>query len=170
MLDRKKFEEFFDQYFDDLSFFLGSYTSCPNQLEDWIQEVFLKLWESRDRIDPDHPGVKSYLIKMARNHALKQLRYQNKYDSWLQNHILNLTNSHSPNEPVLNPPDFEGAYKSALSKIPKRAQQAYLLSREEGLNYKEIAQTMGVSKKTVEGQISHALSILREELKEFRQP
>lgn len=168
MLDKKKFEVFFERYFDDLSYFLGYYTRSSAQLEDWLQEVFLKIWQCRDKIDPDHPQVKSYLIKMARNHALKQLRKQKQYDEWFQEHIRNLTSSHPPIEPVINPPDFKGAYKSALSKIPRRAQQAYLLSREEGLNYNEIAQTMGISPKTVEGQISHALSILRKELKEFK--
>lgn len=168
MLTKEKFELFFEQYFDDIASFLSLYTNCPNQLKDWTQEVFLKIWEVRERIDPDHPSVKSYLLKVARNHALKKLRSKKQYESWLQEHIRNLTTSHPPREPVLNPPDFDDAYQTALSKIPTRAQQAYLLSREEGLNYKEIAQTMNISTKTVEGQISRALRILREELKDFR--
>ncbi len=168
MLGRKKFEAFFEQYFDDIVSFLSYYTSCPKELEDWTQEVFLKIWEARESIDPDHPSVKGYIITTARNHALKQLRNQKKYDNWLQNHILDLTKAHPPKEPVINPPNFDDAYQTALSKIPDRAQQAYLLSREEGLNYKEIAKTMNISPKTVEGQISHALRILREELKDFK--
>jgi RNA polymerase sigma-70 factor (ECF subfamily) len=169
MLTGKTFEDFFEKYVDDLSCFLAYYTPCPNQLEDWVQEVFLKVWKLRHRIDPEHPGVKSYLIKIARNHALKKLRDQKKYDQWLQEHILSLTTSYPPQEPVLNPPDFEGAYRSALTKIPNRARQAYMLSREDGLKYKEIAKTMGISPKTVEAQISHALNILRTELKHFRE-
>ncbi len=168
MLNRKNFEDFFEQYFDDLSCFLAYYATCPNQLEDWVQEVFLKVWKFRHRIDPEHPGVKNYLIKIARNHALRQLRDQKKYDQWLQEHLLTLTKSYPPHEPVLNPPDFKGAYQSALAKIPHRARQAYKLSREDGLKYKEIAKTMGISPKTVEAQISHALRILRKELQEFR--
>lgn len=168
MLTKRTFDLFFERYFDEVVSFLSYYSSCSKELEDWAQEVFLKIWEARDTIDPDHPSVKGYLLTTARNHALKQLRDQKRYDSWLQHHIRNLTTSHPPKEPVLNPPDFDHAYKTALAKIPKRAQQAYLLSREEGLNYKEIAKTMNISPKTVEGQISHALRILRTELREFR--
>lgn len=168
MLNKQDFDVLFDKYFDDLSQFLSYYTSCPGQLKDWTQEVFLKVWDNRERIDPDHPALKSYLLKMARNYALKQLRSEKRYEKWVQEHIRNLTRFHPPKMTVVNPPDFEGAYRDALNKIPGRAQQAYLLSREEGLSYKEIAKTMGTSPKTVEGQISHALRILREELKNFK--
>ncbi|MBN2731676.1 MAG: sigma-70 family RNA polymerase sigma factor [Balneolaceae bacterium] len=166
MLTKEKFEALYDQYFDDIAAFLYSYASDKAQLKDWIHDVFLKIWDARDQINFDHPSFKSYLLTTARNHALKQLQKEKSYDDWLERNLKKLTQIQPPHEPVINPPDISEAYQHALSKIPSRACEAYLLSREEGLTYKEIAQEMEVSEKTVEAHLSKALRILRSELVE----
>lgn len=167
MLSRDQFEQLFDTYVDDVTSFLYTYASDSTQVKDWTQEVFIKMWEKRTDIDFDHPGFKSYLLKTARNHALKELRKKTKYNRWLERHLKQLTKIDPPEDPVINPPDVKKAYQDALSEIPVRARKAYLLSRKEGLTYPEIAQVMDISVKTVETHISKALDILRKQLKDF---
>lgn len=164
-----KFDRLFEEYYDDVVSFLYSYASSEPQLKDWVQEVFIKLWEKRNRIDFDHPSFKSYLLKTARNHALKKLKREKNYIAWLQENLNRLTELHSPDQPEEKQISSEvgTAYKKVLSKIPSRARETWILSREDGLSYSEIAEIMGVSVKTVETQISKVLSILREELKGF---
>ncbi|MCW9705971.1 RNA polymerase sigma factor [Fodinibius salsisoli] len=169
MLGRKQFEELFDQYINDVVSFLYTYTSNQALVQDWAQDVFLKMWQKRDSINFDHPSFKSYLLKTARNHALKRLKKENNYDNWLEENLEKLTEKQSQDEPVVNPIDIQEAYRVAHSKISLRARKAYLLSREEGLTYSEIAEVMDISIKTVETHISKALQILRQELREFSQ-
>lgn len=167
MLTRRQFENLFDKYVDDVTAFLYTYASGRSQLEDLVQGVFLRIWEVRDQIDFDHPAFKSYLLKTARNHALKKLRKEKQYNKWLEENLERLTDFHTQEEPVVNPPDFRETYQAALSRIPPGARKVYLLSREDGLTYPEIAAAMNISVKTVEAQISKALRVLRKELKGY---
>lgn len=167
MLSRDQFKQLFATYVEDVTSFLYVYASSRAQVQDWTQEVFITMWEKREDIDFEHPGFKSYLLKTARNHALKALRKEKKYNRWLERRLKQLTKVKPPEDPVINPPDVKKAYHDALAEIPVRARKAYLLSRKEGLTYPEIAQVMDISVKTVETHISKALDILRKQLKDF---
>lgn len=168
MLSKEEFEQLFNRYIDDVISFLYTYTSDKAQVKDWAQVVFIRMWEKRGNIDFDHPAFKSYLLKTARNHALKKLKEARKYDRWLEENLEKLTRVDSKNnEPAGRSAEVREAYSAALSKISRRSRRAYLLSREEGLTYTEIAEVMGISIKTVETHISKALYILREELGDF---
>ena len=136
-------------------------------VKDWSQEVFIKMWDKRETINFEHPNFKSYLLKTARNHALKKLKREQKYENWLEEKLEKLAKIEPTGGPGLNAPDVNKAHRVACAKIPLRARRAYLLSREEGLTYTEVAEVMGISIKTVETHISKALQILRQELREF---
>lgn len=168
MLTRKEFEQLFEQYINDVVSFLYTYSSDKAEVKDWTQEVFIKLWEKRESINFEHPSFKGYLLKTARNHALKQLKRERKYEHWLEKKLEELT-SVTPSIAGQRSKNtgLQKAHQVACSKIPKRAREAYLLSREDGLIYSEIAEVMGISVKTVETHISKALEILRDELREF---
>src|SRR5699024_1673542 len=103
MLTKDKFEQLFDEYFNDVTAFLFSYTSNRGQVKDWTQDVFIKMWEARDRIDFEHAAFKSYLLTTARNHAIKKLQKQKKYSRWLEQNLKRLTEAHSQDDPVINP-------------------------------------------------------------------
>lgn len=168
MLTKKQFERLFDTHVRTVSSLLSYYTSDKPKLEDWVQEVFIKVWENRDKIDPDHPRVKGYLLKMARNHALCSLRKQKKEPFYEYEKVEELpVPVHSVNGQLAKR-ELSEAYREALEQVPTRAKQAFTLSRDKGLTYSQIAEEMGISPKTVEGQISHTLRILRDELDEFR--
>jgi|SRR5690625_2477572 len=163
----KKFERLFDDHFTDVSLFLKMYASSRAELQDWVQDIFADLWEKRDRIDIDQPAIRSYLLKAARHHALKKLRSKRTYDAWCKEYMILLSDLHHSTdipEPLL--PDYSQLYQRALSELPRRAMETWKLSREEGLTYHEIAETMGVSVKTVETQISKSLRFLRKKIDE----
>lgn len=166
MLTKEQFELLYEKYFDDVTSFLYMYAANQSQLKDWVQEVFIKLWKKRTRIDFDHPSFKSYLLKTARNHALKQLQKEKNYSSWLEENLIFLTEARtSPQESNGNiSSDISALYRKVLAGLPPRARETWELSREDGLTYAEIAETMGVSVKTVETQISKVLHVLRKEL------
>lgn len=168
MLSRQQFKQFFDQHLQAVSSLLSYYTSDSDKLEDWVQEVFVKVWEKREKIDPDHPRVKGYILKMARNHALCSLRSKKQELSLEREHIKKIPVPVHTVNGQLAKKELSDAYREALEQVPPRARQAFRLSRDKGLSYNQIADEMGISPKTVEGQISHTLRILRVELNEFR--
>lgn len=164
-----EFEKLFETHFHELTGFLFSYASSRDELKDWIQDIFIKLWERRDCIDFNHPSFKGYLLKTARNHALKSLQNKKRYSAWLEENLIILTNPDS--EDQLDDQFFSKAwsvYNQALQNLPPRVLETWKLSKEEGLSYNEIADIMGVSVKTVEVQMSKAFQILREKLSEMK--
>src|SRR5699024_30883 len=168
MLTQKRFAQLFDNYIDDVISFLYTYTSNKALVKDWSQEVFIKMWDKRETINFDHPNFKSYLLKTARNHALKKLKRGQKYEHWLEENLEQLTKVDPKIILCNDDPAIQKAHKAACTKIPLRARRAYLLRREEELTYAEIAEVMDISVKTVESHISKALIILRKELRTFK--
>ncbi|SHE63798.1 RNA polymerase sigma-70 factor, ECF subfamily [Fodinibius roseus] len=168
MLTKKQFENLFNTHIRAVSTLLSYYTSDKTELEDWVQEVFIKVWDNREKIDPGHPRVKGYLLKMARNHALCCLREQKREPFFAYDKVDDIpVPVHSVHGQLVKK-ELSQAYREALEQVPPRAKQAFTLSRDKGLTYSQIAEEMGISPKTVEGQISHTLKILRVELSEFR--
>lgn len=167
MLTCEEFERLFDQHVDDVAAFLNTYATGRAQLKDWVQEVFIKLWESREQIDFEHPAFKSYLFTTARNLALKKLRNKKRYDAWLDQYLVQITTLQSEVDNSVDFAKLKKKHDQTLSHISDRARQAYLLSRNEGLTYQEIADVMDISVKTVEVHISKALRILKKALKDY---
>lgn len=168
MLTKKQFENLFDTHVQAVSTLLSYYTYDKVELEDWVQEVFIKVWENREKIDPDHLGVKGYILKISRNYALGSLRRQKRIPSIEYNKVEEIpVPAHSVDQQLAKE-ELSEAYQEALEQVPPRAKEAFTLSRDKGLTYNQIADEMGISPKTVEGQISHTLKILRGELEEFR--
>lgn len=168
MLTKKQFEYLLDTHLQAVSSLLSYYTSDKTELEDWVQEVFIKVWENREKIDPDHPRVKGYILKIARNYALCSLRKQKQMPPLDYNKVEKISvPAHSVNRKLAES-ELSEAYREALKQVPPRAKQAFTLSRDKGLTYNQIADKMDISPKTVEGQISHTLKILRVKLSEFR--
>lgn len=170
MITEKEFEQLFDEHVDDVATFLYTYSSDHAQVKDWVQDVFTKLWRSREKIDFSHAGFKTYLFTTARNHALKKLQTQKRYSDWLDQNLLRLKEQYSEESEQndsTGTSEIEKVHNKALSQIPSRSRQAYLLSREEGLTYKETAKVMDISVKTVEAHIRKSLQILRKELKNY---
>lgn len=63
--------------------------------------------------------------------------------------------------------ELEGSIKTALQKLPEKCREVFEMNRFEGKKYSEIAETLNISVKTVEAQMSKALKILKQELKDY---
>ncbi len=134
--------------------------------EDLAQDLFIRFWNKVETLKIEGE-IPPYLRRMAINEALGYLRRtKNKQTEEIQPY-------HHPSETA---PDAESGYlygelegqiKMAMESLPPRCRQVFHLSRMEGKSYKEIAETLGISIKTVENQMGKALKILRERLKGY---
>ena len=129
---------------------------------DLVQDVFISLWDLRERLDPDC-ALRSYIYRMARNRAYRHLRDERlhaaKHELMSGDGYLNVT------PPVMPDAEADGALLSEhlqrwLAALPDRQREALTLSRFQGLSHREIAAVMGISARTVNNHILRALSQL----------
>ena len=168
--DTEAFKVLFDQYYPVLVRVLMRYSSDQEQIKDWIQEIYIRLWESREGIKADSiENFKAYFIVTARNYAVKEITKKNKLQlqQFQGSAEQDLADTNSLN--VMEEIELRAAYQAAIAKLPRKTQKAYVLSRESGLTYRGVAEELGLSIKTVEAQISRAMSMLRQELYVFLQ-
>lgn len=164
-LDKKLFEQLFRQHFNDLCNFARSYVHDDDTAKEITQNVFINLWQNKKNID-SAKSVKSYLFTSVRNRCLNHIRDNKKFRS----NILDVEISDydtAYESDALSVSELETKISSALDKLPERCKQVFMLNRFEDLKYKEVAEKLGISVKTVEVQMSKALKILREELKDY---
>ena len=127
-----------------------------------VHEVFVSLWEKFDTL-PSDINYKSYLYTAVRNRSLNFIRDRKK-------HVMleNVAEQQlaEANDPMVAA-ELEREIEMAIASLPEKCRMVFELSRSEGLKYAQIAEKMEISVKTVEAQMSKALSVLRERLKEF---
>lgn len=134
--------------------------------EDLVQDVFAALW-TRSHTIRDQDLLTSYLYSAVRNRARSHLRHQQV--------VLRTLAAPAPPAPPAAPAlddelhatELQAAVLAAVSSLPARCREIFLLQRHEGLSYAEIAARLGISVKTVETQMSRALRALRLHLAPF---
>jgi RNA polymerase sigma-70 factor, ECF subfamily len=132
--------------------------------EDIVNTSFLKLWESRKTLRAD-VSITSYLYTIVDNtslNALKHEKVEQRYARELLKTTFGVVEPGSFNSIDLK--ELRSDINVAISELPEQMRRIFLLSRFEGLKYAEIAKLLNISIKTVETQISRALTKLREKL------
>jgi RNA polymerase sigma-70 factor (family 1) len=154
------FRNLFAAYYDRLYSAALVYCKIHEQAEDVVQQVFMKVWEKRHTLSQvEQPG--DYLFIITRNEVLNQLRRNTLHDNYIR-HIRELFSEEtgSPEE-VLVARQKRQIVQQAISQLPPQQQEAFRLSRDQGLSYEEIAATMNLSLSTVKGHMSKALQAVR---------
>lgn len=164
--DEKAFEDVFITYFKGLHSY--AYTILKDDViaEEMVQNVFFKLWEKKEQI-AIQTSLKAYLYKAVYHESLNYLKHQ-KVKSVHQAYVMHSTD-HTNNlaEKKLHMVEFENKLQKAINDLPEQCRTIFQLSRFEELKYREIADTLGLSIKTVENQMGKALKVLRLKLVEF---
>jgi RNA polymerase sigma-70 factor, ECF subfamily len=157
-------EALFRSYYPVLCKSLFKILKDVSLAEDIVQEVFLKIWDMRADLKMNE-GIKSYLYKACYNTALNHIKTE-KRESELDANS-NLLISYESAERSLNFLEAESQIMKAIELLPPKTQLVFTLSRFEELSYKEIAERLDVSVKSVEKHMGIALQRLRENLKEL---
>jgi len=167
MGDEQAFELLFRKFYVRLCTFSNKFLNDPEEAKEIVQDVFAKIWEGRDLIDPDD-SLKSYLYKIAQNQSINRLRRKKVESRYTEIYKLIYLEQfdYSAHESLLAK-ELEDNINRAVGKLPAECRKVYELSRSEGLKYREIADNLNISVKTVEAQMSKALRCLRIELSEY---
>ncbi len=155
--DEGAFAEIYNRYWKPL------YTSAHNILQvreaaqDAVQEVFISLWKRRQDLQVD--VLQSYLHQAVRFQVFKAIRAE-KTDQLFFNRLALISKDILFEDPVLFK-ELEGIYQQLIQSLPPDEQEIFLLHRDGGLTYKQIAEQKNISVKTVEKKMSRALKMIR---------
>ncbi|MBS1665886.1 MAG: RNA polymerase sigma-70 factor [Bacteroidetes bacterium] len=168
IIDQKQYELFktvFGQYYQLLCNYAFSFTKDRDEAEDIVQEVFLRIWEKKRGL-MESETIRFYLFTAVRNNCLTLLDRKKK-TTLLPAEEMASDVVHPLEDQLRRPAGDEiSMIKKGLSLLPPKCKDAFLLSRIGNLSYKEIAESMSISVKTVENQIGKAIKILRDFAKE----
>jgi RNA polymerase sigma-70 factor, ECF subfamily len=162
--DKKALDELFYFYNKRIYLFCLNYFHNKEESEEIVQEVFLKIWLNRKSIICND-SFESYIFTLAKNliaNNIKKKVYYKAYQDYKYNVVDGKSNS-TENEVIYN--ELELIYNKALQVLPEKRKQIFLLSRKEGLSYKQIAERLNISIKTVETQMQLALNHFKEILR-----
>jgi len=158
------FDRVYELYSHKLFSFVFKILKNEAEADDIVQEVFVKIWESRHNIE-DYKLLNSYIFTIAYNNSIDLIRKRinnTKYLEHLRNYSVIYTTPNSISELEFN--ELNTQTEKLIANLPDRQKQVYLLHREEGLTYPEIAKQLGISKNTVENHMVKALKYLRQNM------
>lgn len=165
-LDKATFEELFRDYFVPLCSFAQKYIGDPDEAKDIIHHVFIGLWQKREEVDLS-TSLKSYLFTGVHNRCLNFIRDRKKlvhYDAPQHESELG---DYLESRDFLEASETEAKINRALDALPEKCREIFMMSRFDQMKYKEIAEKLDISIKTVETQMSRALKVLREKLSDL---
>lgn len=162
------FAEVFTTYHERLCFYAEGYVRSPEIAQEIVSDVFLWIWKHREEWRVTG-SLASYLYGAVRHRAMDHLKHQRRAH---RVHAAASLLERSPGmaEPPASPEEGLQALELAqvvehtIQGLPERSREAFLLQRQHGLNYSEIAQVMGISPSTVEKHMIRARKALREAL------
>ena len=162
--DAAAFKAFFERHYDVLYGYLRRRGLAGAVCEDLIQNAFLAIWERRSEID-EQKSLRAFLFKICYTRALNHFRDTAKFASPT---LLN-----EPIAPAAPDRDtdhalMQQALHTAVEALPERRRAVFELCFLQELTYREAAEALGVSIKTVENQMGHALKAIRAALAAFR--
>jgi RNA polymerase sigma-70 factor (ECF subfamily) len=159
--DEAAFQRLFREWYPRLADHAWRLLGERDTAEDAVQEVFVALWRGRARL-PDSGALAGYLHRAVRNRALNQLRARKGEVADPDGQMLPAVEPDAPRR--LEEQQLAAQLVAALATLPPRTREVFLLSRDQGLTYAAIAETLGISVKTVETLMGRAIRALREEL------
>lgn len=157
----RDFETIYKHYYDYLCHYAWKFVGEKELAEEVVSEVFYKLWKNKKKIKVK-TSFRSYLFIAVRNQSFDYLRKTRKVNYIDDTEAIRSKNvdHHSPLEETIFNEIYHNLEK-AIENLPQQCRLIFRMSRDEGLRYKEIANQLNISIKTVETQMGRALKKLR---------
>ncbi|NEW83887.1 MAG: RNA polymerase sigma-70 factor [Mariniphaga sp.] len=164
--DKSAVDELFSYYYPRLYHFSKSILKIENDIDDILQEVFVKIWLNRQKIG-NVETFHSYIFTITKNEVLNLIRSNMKDHTFKDELYLRSVAEEYQTQNQLEYDEIKSGIDHIVSSLTEKRQQVFLLSRTEGLSNKEIAQQLNISEKTVEDHITHAIKHIKSCLREM---
>lgn len=158
--DRAAFASLYDRYWKLIFAVAVAKLDSYVDAEEIVQEIFTDLWARRESIQINR-SVKYYLAAAVKYQAMTVLAKRNRRSILKQDLLKSPDASSAAPSTFIEFAQLQLELENIVGMLPERCQLIYRLSREEGFSNKEIAQQLNLSEKTVETQMTRALSRIR---------
>ncbi len=159
--DPAAFKHLFDTYYPAIFSFFRKRGLEYTLAEDLAQDVFINVWKRREYLDPKQ-STRGYLYAAAYNKMKMHFRSKSVRDAHMQS-LADAPEAHVV--PAHDEFDMSEHINQAIAALPEYQKVVFVMHRYDGLTYKEIAQVLDLSTKTIESRMSKALRALRGALK-----
>ena len=161
---KQAFKYIYDQYYNELCVYALNLENDRSRAEDIVQNAMLNLWNNRTKINI-HSSLRSYLYRSVYNQFINEYRRQKKELTYLQQMKAEALNEFAefPDETVNNKIKL---VKREIENLPVKCREAFVLNKVNGLKYKEVAEEMNISVKTVEAHIHKAMLLIKKRLED----
>jgi RNA polymerase sigma-70 factor, ECF subfamily len=166
-IDESTFTKWYEAYWHELYIAGKRYTESEEVAKGLVQNVFISLWERRHNL-VIRSSVQHYLHRALKLKAMEYYRKEIVKDKFLTHEEQRLQSVHHTADRQLSYKEIMGALTNAVEQLPERCREVYLMSREAGMDNRSIAAHLVISEKAVEGNITRALSAIRNKLSIFR--
>ena len=171
--DIKAFEMLYNEQYKSLCHFAQRFVLDLDTAREIVQGVFVSIWEKRTSL-PVEISLKTYLYTSVRNRCLDYLKHQNVENEYEKMRIREIKESGNNSFNAIDDPldglitkELENAINDAIGDLPDKCREIFELCKYQGLKYREIAEELNISVKTVETQMSRAIYSLKKKLSVF---
>lgn len=160
--DKAAFELLYKRYWRKVYNFTNLYLASAIDIEEVVQEVFIKIWEARAFVD-ETKNFEGFLFIVTRNLIFNRSRSSFNEAFYQMTVLESVADSHNVEDELIAS-DLHNHLNMLLEMLPPRQREVFQLSRQEHLTYKEISLRLQISEKTVEHHISNVLKFLKRNL------
>jgi RNA polymerase sigma-70 factor (family 1) len=164
--NERSFEQLFKSYYPRLCAYAVTMIQDRDEAEEIVQTLFCRLWEQRANLDITI-SMQAYLFRAVRNATLNHIKKTQIRDAYKTMNLDNINENPEYQPDRIAESDISKRLENAIAGLPEQCRLIFKMSRFEELKYKEIADQLGISIKTVENQMGKALKILRGSLSEY---
>ncbi len=154
--DQLAYKELYVLFFKSLQQFAISFVRSPEVAEEIVSDVFIKVWKKRAGLSRIR-NLKLYLFISTRNGSLNYLRSQKRSILHPEQYLVQLQSIYFNPEKLMLTAEMMNRVQKAINDLPPRCQLIFKLIKEDGLKYREVADLLHLSLKTIENQMAIAI-------------
>lgn len=159
--DTNAYIQLYNKYHPAIYAYVIRFIKVPELAEDVLQEVFLKVWEIRERIDPTL-SFKAYIYRISRNSVFKMLKKISAEDDLRIQVAYHISETIEDVDLKLQWQQYEQILQAAIDLLPPQRQKIFKLCRQEGKKYEEVAAELNISRNTVKEHMVLAAKSIKE--------
>jgi RNA polymerase sigma-70 factor (ECF subfamily) len=155
--DQQAYKELYTSLYSYLFQFAKTLVKAKEPAEEIVSDVFIRVWERRKELEKIE-NLKVYLYVSTRNIAFNYLDKQKRSaTNSIEDYHTEFTSVYFNPEQLLITADMLALIQKAIDDLPPKCKIIFKLAKEDGLKYREVAEILNISAKTVENQLAIAL-------------
>lgn len=150
----------YKHYYSSVSKFVLGYVMSPELAEDISQEIFIKIWENRNKLNAIQ-CFRAYLFIVVRNYTLNILKTAARQEAGMAEIIRHYQANRIDTEERMLSNEYQQFLDKTLADLPPRSGEVFNLCRKQAKSYHEVAIQLGISRNAVKNHMVHAMKILK---------